>query len=380
MDKGKIMITVRPVRTCKEKKQFLEFPNQLYKGNPYFVPPLYMSEKAIFKKNYYYYDECEAEYFSAYDDGKIVGRIGVFIQRASNEKTGEKRARFGRFDAIDDQAVANALFDAAIAWAKARGMEKICGPLGFSDLEREGLLIEGFDVVQTFEEQYNYEYYKTLIENYGFTKDVDWLEYQIRSDRKNDGKVQRVASYLVERTGYHLAEVKNIGELVRIYADDIFNLIDVCYSHLYGTVDISPKMRKELIKQFKLMLETRYVPCVLDENGKLVSFALIFPNIGEAMQVKGGHLTIRALLKLRKIMKDPKILDMGLIAVHPDYQNKGINAFYMKMMSDWLAEGRAEHFETNLCLETNTQVQAQWKYFDARQVKRRRSFVLDIKQ
>ena len=373
------MIEVRPVRSRKEKKIFLEFANELYKGNPYFVPPLYMSEKDIFKKDYYYYDDCEAEYFLAFDEnGKAVGRISAFIQRSSNVKTGEKRARFGRFDAIDDQAVADALFDAAVKWAKERGMTKICGPLGFSDLEREGLLVEGFDVVQTFEEQYNYEYYGRLIENYGFVKEVDWLEFQIRSNHENDEKVQRVAAYIAEKNKFRLATAKNIREYVDKYGEEIFDLIDVCYSHLYGTVDISPKMRKELVKQFKLLLTPLYVNSILDENGKMVAFALIFPNIGEAMQVSGGHLTIKALLKLRKIMKNPRVLDMGLIAVHPDYQNRGLNAIFMKMMSDWLAEGNAEHFETNLCLETNNQVQAQWKYFDAKQVKRRRSYVLDV--
>ena len=373
------MVRVEVVKTKKQQKQFLEFTNILYKGDPWFVPPLYMSEKAIFKKDYYYYDECEAEYFLAYDEaGKVVGRICAFIQKASNEKTGEKRCRFGRFDAINDQAVANALFDAATAWAKTRGMNKICGPLGFSDLEREGLLVEGFDVVQTFEEQYNYEYYKTLIENYGFTKDVDWLEYQIRNDPVHGGKVQRVAQYLIDKSSFHLAKVKNISEVIDKYAEEVFDLIDVCYSHLYGTVNLSEKMRKELISQFKLMLNARYIPIVLNEEGKVVAFGLIFPNIGEAMQVSGGHLTIRALLKLKKIMKTPQILDLGLIAVHPDYQNKGLNAFFMKMMADWLAAGNAEHFETNLCLEDNIQVHAQWKYFDARQVKRRRSYIKEI--
>lgn len=367
------------VRTKKQQKQFLEYTNVLYKGNEFFVPPLYISEKDIFKKNYYYYDECEAEYFLAYDEnGKVVGRISAFIQRASNEKTGENRARFGRFDCIDDQSVANALFDEAVKWAKERGMDKICGPLGFSDLEREGLLIEGFDVVQTFEEQYNYPYYQKLIENYGFKKEVDWLEYQIRLKPGAADKIYRVHEYLTRNTTLHVAESKNISDFVNRYADRVFDLIDECYGHLYGTVDLSEKMRKELIKQFKLLLTTEYVIGIVDENDDLVAFALAFPNIGEAMRVAGGHLTIRALLKLRSIMKQPKIIDLGLIAVRPDYRNKGVNSFFMKIMADWLADCGSGHFETNLNLETNDQVQAQWKYFDAKQVKRRRSFILDI--
>ena len=372
------MIEVRPVRTKKEQKIFLEFANKLYKGNEYFVPPLYMSEKDVFKKNYYYYNECEAEYFIAFKDGEPVGRISAFIQRASNEKTGEKRARFGRFDSIDDQSVANALFDAAKSWAKERGMEKICGPLGFSDLEREGMLIEGFDVVQTFEEQYNFDYYQKLTENYGFKKEVDWIEYQIRRNPDYVEKIDTVAAYITERYGYKLARAENVAAYVKRYGDEIFKLIDVCYGHLYGTVDISESMKKELVKQFKLVLNPLYINSILNKEGKMIAFGLVFPNIGEAMQVKGGHLTPKAIAKLLKIMKNPRVIDLGLIAVHPDYRNKGVNAIFMKMMSDWLAEGKSEHFETNLCLEDNAQIHAQWKYFDAKKVKRRRSFVLDI--
>ena len=373
------MVEVRPVRTKKEQKQFLEFTNVLYKGDPYFVPPLYMSEKDIFKKDYYYYDECDAEYFLAFSEGKVVGRIGVFIQHASNKKTNEKRARFCRFDSIDDQAVANALFDAAKEWALARGMEKICGPLGFSDLEREGMLVEGFDVVQTFEEQYNYEYYVKLVENYGFKKEIDWLESQIRRKPEYDEKITRVAKYVAERYGYSFVKIESVNKFVDRYAKDVFDLIDVCYGHLYGTVDLTEKMRKELVKQFKLMLSPEYLSAILNKEGKMIAFGLAFPNIGDAMRVKGGHLTPKALIKLFKILKAPKVIDLGLVAVHPDYRNMGVNAMFMKLMSDWLAEGKSEHFETNLNLETNSQILAQWQYFDAKQVKRRRSFILELK-
>ena len=373
------MIKVEVVKTSKQKKQFLEVANELYKGNKYFVPPLYINEKKIFDKSYYYYDECDAEYFLAYDDnGKVVGRISAFIQHSSNKKTGEKRARFGRFDAIDSQEVANALFDTAVKWSKERGMEKICGPLGFSDLEREGLLIEGFDVIQTFEEQYNYDYYQKLVENYGFRKEVDWLEYQIRNNPKYYEKIQKTVSYILQKNKFQILEVKNVKQLIALYADQIFDLIDLSYRSLYGTVDLSKKIRKEIIKQFRFLFDMRFINCVLDKNGKMIAFSVVFPNIGEAMQIAGGHLTLRTLWKLTKILKNPKVIDMGLIAVHPDYQNKGINAIYVKMMSDWLAAGKSEHFETNLDLETNVQVQALWKYFDVRKVKRRRCFVMDI--
>ena len=173
------MIEVREVKTKKEQKEFLNFPLDLYDNNPYFVPPLYGDEKKIFKKNYMYLDQAEAIYFNAYKDNKIVGRISGIIQNAANEKNNEKRVRFTRFDSIDDQEVANALFSKVEAWAKEKGMDTVVGPLGFSDLEREGLLVEGFDQLSTFEEQYNYDYYPKLVENYGFVKEVDWLESKL---------------------------------------------------------------------------------------------------------------------------------------------------------------------------------------------------------
>ena len=174
------LIEVREVRTRKEQKQFLEFPNQLYKGNPYYVPPLYMDEAKIFRSDYTYYDTCEAVYFNAYQDGKMVGRINGILQHASNKKHNEKRIRFTRFDAIDDPEVSKALFAAVEDWGRKKGMDTICGPLGFSDLEREGLLISGFDQLSTFEEQYNADYYKRHIEALGYEKEVDWYESRIR--------------------------------------------------------------------------------------------------------------------------------------------------------------------------------------------------------
>ena len=170
------MVEICEVKTAKQQKQFLQFPLKLYKNNPYFVPPLYGDEKQIFSKDYMYYDQAEAVYFNAYRDGKMIGRISGILQKAANAKWGQNRARFTRFDAVNDQEVANALFAAVENWAKNKNADEIVGPLGFSDLEREGLLIEGFDQLATFEEQYNYDYYQKLIENCGYGKDVDWVE------------------------------------------------------------------------------------------------------------------------------------------------------------------------------------------------------------
>ena len=173
------MVTVREVKTKAEQKAFLTFPLKMYRNNPYFVPPLYGDEKKIFSRDFIYNDTCETGHWLAYRDGKVVGRIMAIIQRAANAKNNEKRVRFDRFDSINDPEVAKALFDAVEQFAKAHGMNAVCGPLGFSDLEREGLLVEGFDQLSTFEEQYNAEYYGKLIEGCGYEKEVDWVESKL---------------------------------------------------------------------------------------------------------------------------------------------------------------------------------------------------------
>ena len=370
---------IEVVKTRKQRKQFLEFANMLYKGNEYFVPNLYMSDAAVFKKDYYYYDTCEAEYYLCYgDNGEVLGRISPFIQHASNEKTGEKRARFHFFDCVNDQKVADMLFDAAVKWSKDKGMTKICGPLGFSDLEREGMLIEGFDKVQTFEEQYNYDYYPTLVENYGFKKDVDWFEYQIRAKQQELERVKKIRDYIGRKYGLRLVKLKNMNEFINKYADKVFDCLDASYGKLYGTVPITPKMRKELLSQFKLVIKCDYILPVVDKDDNVVAFGFVLPNIGEAMQVAGGHLTPRALIKLIKILKNPKIIDFGLVGILPEYQGTGVNSFFVAAINDFYNTHQVEHFETNLNLEDNLNIQKQWQYFDAQLVKKRRSYVLDI--
>ena len=252
------MIEIRKVATKKEQKQFINFPLNLYKDCPYFVPPLYGDEKAMFKDDYHYYEQSEAIYFNAYKEGKMVGRIQGILQKASNEKWNQKRVRFTRFDAINDQEVANALFDAVFSWAKEKQMDEVVGPLGFSDLEREGLLIEGFDELSTFEEQYNYEYYKQLIENYGFEKEVDWVERQLKAPVEPETRLSRISSLMMKKYKLRFSDAKNARQFVKKYADGLFEILDKTYDKIYGTVPITEKMRKNLIKSFKLIINVKY--------------------------------------------------------------------------------------------------------------------------
>ncbi len=369
------MVTVQNVQTKKQRKEFIAFPLRLYKGNPYFVPPLYGDEKKIFRSDYHYYDDAEAVYFLAYRDGKTVGRISGILQRASNLKWNQKRVRFTRFDCIDDQEVADALFSAVENWAREKGMEEVVGPLGFSDLEREGLLIEGFDRVSTFEEQYNFPYYQKLIERRGYEKDVDWIEHRLSLPNGPDDRLDRICDKLMTRYNLHFGAAKNTKDFLDKYADKFFEVLDISYRDIYGTVPFTDKMKKELIKNFNLVIDIRFVRIVLDENDRPVCLGLCFPALGGALQKSNGRLTLPALFRVLRAVRHPKVIDLALVGSVPEYTNKGLGSVLINELVHMMHEGGVEYCETNLNLEDNHNIINQWKIFHAEQHKRRRAYV-----
>lgn len=372
------MIKISEVKTKKQIKEFIEFPLKLYKGNPYFVPPLYMEERNMFKPSFAYIDQCEHVFYNAYRDGKMVGRISGILQRASNEKWKQKRVRFTRFDCINDIEVAKALFSAVEDWAKAKGMTEIVGPLGYSDLEREGLLIEGFDQLSTFEEQYNYDYYPQLIESLGFVKEVDWIESKLKLPKQEDDRLKRMSELIMKRYKLHFDYSKNTKQFLKNYADDFFEILDITYNDIYGTVPMTDRMKKMMISNFKLMIDPRFVAVILDENGKAVCFGLCLPSIAKAVQKSGGRLTLPTIFKLLRAIKHPRILDLALIGVLPEYAKKGVSSVLLYEMTNILRREKIEYAETNLNLENNLDIRNMWKNFDSVEHKRRRCYVKPI--
>lgn len=373
-------VRIIKVETGAQRKAFVQFPLRLYKDNPYFVPPLYGDEMAQFKKSHAYSDTCDTVFFLAMKGKKVVGRIQGILQRQSNELRGEKRVRFTRFDAINDQAVAKALFDAVESWAREQGMDTVCGPLGYSDLEREGMLIEGFDQLSTFEEQYNYDYYPALLEACGYQKEIDWLEHRLRAPKQPHPMLGKVAQRALELSKLHVVDSTKMSKrkYIDTYKDGFFDCLDECYAHLYGAVPFTESMKKQMIDQFMLILNKEYLMILCDENERVVAFALCIPGIGKALQKSGGRLTPAAVCRVLHAAKKPRVLDLGLIAVRPQYQAAGVNAVMLWEMIKYLQSGKVEYAETNLNLETNTQVMAQWKYFDTVQHKRRRSYIKKV--
>lgn len=372
------MVEIREVSSKRDIKTFIEFPLKLYCDCPFFVPPLYSDEKKLLRsggctKN------AEAVFFLAFRDGRVAGRIQGIIQLQYNQIHGSAKTRFTRFDCIDDAEVARALLGAVEDWGRKKGMTEVCGPLGYSDLDREGLLVEGFEEDSTFEEQYNYEYYGGLIESAGYEKDADWLEYELKMPEKRNEMLSRVAARTLDMNKLHIADTgMSKKAYINKYRDGFFECLDECYRHLYGTVPLSREEQDELIDQFMMIVNKEYAVFICDKDERVVAFGLCFPGIGDALKKSKGRLTPLALLKILKTVKAPRVIDLGLVAVLPKYQSTGINAVILDNLLNMLSEGRVQKCETNLNLESNTAVQAQWKYFSARQHKRRRSYIKRI--
>ncbi|MCQ2177785.1 MAG: N-acetyltransferase [Bacteroidales bacterium] len=374
------MIEVKEALTRKQQREFIEFPNHLYKGNPYYVPPLYMDEVKVFRKDYVYYDTSEAVYYNAYKDGKMAGRINGILQRSSNEKWGQQRIRFTRFDVIDDFEVARALFDKVEEWGRSKGMKEICGPMGFSDLEREGMLIEGFDEMSTFEEQYNAPYYPEFMDRMGFRKDVDWTESQLRAPKDPEvlENMKKMSEFVLKRYRLHFGKCRTAKEFLSKYMDGFFEILDKSYEEIYGSVPFTDNMKKLLVANFNLIIDADHVSVILDENENVVCLGLCFPAIAKAMQVAGGHLTPRALFKVLRALKHPEVIDLALIGVDPAYRNRGISVCFAYELAKMLQQPGIKYADTNLNLEDNYDIQNIWKRFDERKNKRRRSYVKQI--
>lgn len=370
-------IIVKPVQTRRQQREFLNFPLDLYAGHPCFVPPLYADERKMFSKGFVYNDCCDWICFNAYKEGRIVGRIQGIIQLAANEKNGEKRARFSRFDTIDDPDVSKALFASVEQWARDKGMDTLCGPLSFSDLEREGLLIEGFDQPQTFEEQYNADYYPRHIEQLGFVKEVDWTESRIYAPDPSEDEedLDKLTDFIFRRYKLHFGPSTSARDFIRRYADGIFEILDKSYEGLYGTVPFTDGMKKLMIDNFRLVINPKYTAVILDENDKMICFGFAIPALAPALVGTRGRFSPKVLLRLLRCLRRPKIIDLCLIGVEPSWLNRGVSVAFASAILHMLRDTQVEYAETNLNLEDNYAIQNMWRRFKAVQAKRRRSYV-----
>lgn len=375
-------VEIKKVTTKSELKRFIRFNYEFYKDNPYSVPDLYDDMLNTFspKKNAAF-EFCEADYFLALRDGKIVGRVAAIINRRANETWNRKTVRFGWIDFIDDMEVSTALIDTVKQWGKERGMTEIEGPLGFTDMDAEGMLVEGFDQLSTMATIYNFPYYPQHMERLGLSKSADWVEMKIYVPDAIPEKHRRISEIIARRYNLHIRKLKSKKEVRQSgVAHDIFRLINDAYTPLFGYSRMTERQIDQYVKMYVPVLDLRMVSIVENEQNEIVAVGISMASLSRALQKAKGRLLPFGWYHLLKALmwKRPKVLDLLLVAVRPDYQGKGVNALLFTDLIPVYKELGFEYAESNPELEMNEKVQNQWQYFKTEQHKRRRCFKADI--
>lgn len=371
-------ISLQEVKTKKQLEAFLSLPYRLYKNHPHYVPPLRFDERATLRKDKNpAFDYCEARYWLAYDGDRIVGRVAAIINHAYIEKWKNRYMRFGWIDFENDPAIPAALMKAVEDWAQELGMTAVHGPMGFTDLDHEGMLVEGFDQLGTLAAIYNYPYYPQLLEQLGYTKDADWVEYRIKVPEQMPEKLEKMASVVQRRLGLQVVKAKKAKEILP-YAKDIFQLINEAYSDLYGVVPLTDKQIAYYTKQYFSYIRTDFVPLILDAAGRLVAFGVTMPSLSLALQKAKGNLLPVGFVHVLKALKKNDLADLYLVAVRKELQGKGVNALLMHEVTKSYIRNGIRYAESNPELELNTKVQSIWEHYDAVQHKRRRCFIKQL--
>jgi GNAT superfamily N-acetyltransferase len=369
-----LMITIKEVKTKLDSWRFTEFPNKLYKKVEPYVPALSMDERNVFNpKINPMFEYCEAIRYLAYDGKKIVGRIAGIINHKWNEAYNIKTARFSRIDMLDDIEITKALINKVTEWSKAKGMTDLIGPIGFTDLDRQGLLVEGFEHLNMFITIYNHPYYKEHLESLGFLKDVDWTEKQIFWPKEVSEKVKRGAEIARKRYGYRLIKCATKKEVFK-YIYDAFAMYNIAFNELYGFFPITEKVQDYYIKQMITLIQLEYLWFVLDKEDHVVGFTVIMPTLAKANKKNNGKLLPFGIFRLFKSLKKYDVIDLYFIAVDPKHQGHGIIAL---MWEDGIMTGikhGVRYAETGPELELNVHIQNQWKDFDFVEHKRRRCY------
>lgn len=375
-------VEIREIQPTKRNLlKFVHFPiDTLYRNSEFFVPPLVTDEVNTLRpdKNPAF-DFCEAVYYLAYRDDKIVGRVAGIINHVVNERSGKKEARFSYIDFIDDAEVVDALIDAVTRWGKSKGMNHLTGPLSFTDMDPEGMLIEGFDRVGTSGGIYNYPYYPKHMDRLGFTKDADWIEMLITIPPEIPEKMVRISSIVAERNNLENIKYTNRRQLVADYGDAIFKLINEAYDKIFGYSPLSDKQINHYIKMYLPFLPLNDLSMVVDKTTReLIAVGISIPSMARALIKNRGRLFPFGWRHLLRAFKHNDVVDLMLIAVKPEYQNKGVNSMLFTDLIPCFNQNGYKYAESNRELELNSKVLKQWEYFERDQHKRRRAYTKEI--
>lgn len=374
------MVSIVEVTTKAQLRRFVEYPIELYKDVPQYIPGTYDDDLQDWdRKKNPAFEYCQARCWLAMRDGEIVGRIGAILSRKANEKWHTNRLRFTQVDFIDDYQVSKALFDTVEDWARQLGCTQVHGPLGFTDMDREGMLVEGFDRRGCFFTYYNYPYYMQHMAALGYVKDVDWVENLISApqDESTTARWKKLSDYVMRRQKLHTLKVHTRLEYFPLLKP-FFHLVNEAYAPLYGTVDLSPEQIKKYSMKFAPLINPKLTCFVMNEQNELVAFGVSAPSIAEALKKSRGRLLPTGWVRVLHAFRKNDTIDLLLIAVRPDLQGKGVNAIILSEVMQGCQKMGIRYAETGPMLEENEKVQTQWQHFPLEQHKRRRCWIKEL--
>ena len=371
-------VEIRPVKTRRELRRFVNFPEKLYHDNPYYIPPLVFDQMDTLDQEKGAAQEfCDSELYMAFKDGEMVGRVAAIVNHKANEQWNHKEVRFGWYDFIEDPEVAKALMDKVYEFGRKHRMESVVGPLGFTDFDPEGMLVDGFDVMSTMPLIYNYPYYNDYLAEMGFEKEVDWIEYKVYIPKVMPERWPRLEKIIQERANVHLKPLTRKIIKKQNYGEKIFRCINDCYKDLYNFTVLPDHMAKKYLDFYLSVLDLKFVSMVENEKNELVAFGITMPSLNQALQKSRGRIFPFGwwyLLKSLYLKREPGV-ELLLVGVHPDYQNSGVNSLVFMDMFRKYNEAGVEWAETNAILESNLTNQGQFRDFEHECKKRRRSYI-----
>lgn len=370
-------IIIKQVTSKRDLRKFVDFPNKLYKGNEYFVPKLFSDEMTTFnKKKNPCYSFSEASLYLAYKDGKLAGRVAAIINHKANQIWNHKEVRYGWIDFIEDVDVARALMQTVEEYGRSRGMDTISGPLGFTDFDPEGMLIDGYDKLCTMALIYNYPYYPRIMEELGYGKEVDWVEYKITVPDVLPDKIVSVSKIVQDRYGFKIRKLTKKEAIKEGRAHELFRLVNATYSKLYNFTPLSDEMIDSYIESYMKILDFEYITVVVDPNGDMAAFGIAVPSIARALQKSRGKLFPFGWFRIMRsyFFKHEETIELLLVGVKEEYRNKGLMALIFSDLIPRMRKGGFRYGETNANLENNTTIQQQWQMFETEFTKRRRIY------
>ncbi|MDR1730140.1 MAG: GNAT family N-acetyltransferase [Prevotellaceae bacterium] len=367
------MIQVKQITTRNELKAFVRFPHKLFKGNEFWVPPLDRDELFTLDKDKNpAFEHCISEYWLAYKDGELAGRIAGIINYTANEKWG-KKVRFGWIDFIEDAEVAKALLNAVETWGRELGMESIQGPLGFNDMDNEGMLVDGFDKLPTIANIYNYPYYPVFMEKIGYNPEEDWVQFKFNASQPIPEKMDRINRLIAEKYKLRIIMTDKKKELVK-YTHSLFKTLNASFSNLYGYSTLTENEIKTIIKNYFTFINPKLVCLIVDENDEVVGFGISMPSLSRAFQKAKGKLFPFGFIHILKALNKTDEIDLYLNGVHPDWQKRGIHSLYYVEMNKAYIRNNVKTAISNQQLESNTAAVSAWDIYEKEQYIRRRCY------